>query len=123
MAAPKDRKAAEKKLKQQGFSEVKGRGKGSHQVWQDKNGKTVTVPTHGKEIAAGTWRSIEKVADAAAAAAKAQAEAEEAKRLAGEGQSRPGSGRGSGGQGQRGGQQGNQQSNQQGSKKRKFFGR
>ncbi|MFG1910332.1 type II toxin-antitoxin system HicA family toxin [Kribbella sp. NPDC048928] len=122
MAAPKDRKAAEKKLKQQGFSEVKGRGKGSHQVWQDKNGKTVTVPTHGKEIAAGTWRSIEKVADAAAAAAKAQAEAAEAQRLAG-GQAAPGSGRGSGGQGQRGGQQGNQQSNQQGSKKKRFFGR
>lgn len=122
MAAPKDRKAAERQLKKQGFTQVPGRGKGSHQVWQDKNGKTVTVPTHGKEIAPGTWRSIEKVATAAEAAAKAKAEAEEAQRLAG-GQPRAGSGRGSGGQGQRGGQQGNQQSNQQGSKKKRFFGR
>lgn len=121
MAAPKDRKAAEKKLKQQGFEQVPGRGKGSHQVWKDKNGKTVTVPTHGKEIAAGTWRSIEKVADAAAAAAKAQAEAAEAQRLAGDGQKRAGSGRGSGGQGQRSGQQGNQQGNQ--GKKKGFFRR
>lgn len=122
MAAPKDRKAAERQLKKQGFTQVPGRGKGSHQVWQDENGKTVTVPTHGKEIAAGTWRSIEKVADAAAAAAKAQAEAAEAQRLAGEGQKRAGSGRGSGGQGQRSGQQGNQQNNQQG-KKKGFFRR
>jgi predicted RNA binding protein YcfA (HicA-like mRNA interferase family) len=121
MAAPKKRRDAERELKKKGFEPVKGRGKGSHEVWQDKNGKSVVVPKHGDEIAAGTWRSIEKQAATPSTNPLAAADAEAARRLANEGQARPGSGRGSGGQGQRTGQQGGQAAQQP--KKKRFFGR
>ncbi|TDD16726.1 type II toxin-antitoxin system HicA family toxin [Kribbella turkmenica] len=55
MAAPKKRREAERELKKQGFG-----GRGSHEVWQNKDGKPIVVPTHGDEIAAGIWRSIQR---------------------------------------------------------------
>jgi predicted RNA binding protein YcfA (HicA-like mRNA interferase family) len=118
MAAPKKRRDAEKELKKQGFEPVKGRGKGSHEVWQDKNGKSVVVPKHGDEIAAGTWRSIEKQAQAPSRDNSAAADTEAAQRLANDGVRRAGSGR----QGQEGqqGQQGRQGGNQSSTKKGLF---
>ncbi|MGW6277292.1 type II toxin-antitoxin system HicA family toxin [Kribbella sp. NPDC055071] len=108
MAAPKKRRDAERELKKKGFAPVKGRGKGSHEVWQDPSGKSVVVPKHGDEIAAGTWRSIEKQAQAPARDTQAAADTDAAQRLANGGQRRAGSGTGQEGQGQRG-QQGGQQ--------------
>jgi predicted RNA binding protein YcfA (HicA-like mRNA interferase family) len=105
MAGPKDRKAAEKDLKAKGFTKQPGRGKGSHEVWKDANGNSVTVPNHGKEIAAGTWRSIERQTSAAQQKAAEKAAAEEAKkaqRAAGQGIAPAGSG-GRSGSAQQGG--------------------
>jgi predicted RNA binding protein YcfA (HicA-like mRNA interferase family) len=100
MAAPKKRRDAERELKAKGFKKESGRGKGSHEVWKNEQGVSLTVPNHGDEIAAGTWRSIDR--QAGQAQQKAAADAEEAQRLANEGVTRPGStqGRGSGQQDQ-----------------------
>jgi predicted RNA binding protein YcfA (HicA-like mRNA interferase family) len=92
MAAPKKRREAESELKSQGFKKVPGRGKGSHEVWQDDAGKTVTVPNHGKEIAAGTWRSIAKAAGLKKSRPVRTEDAEHAHRLMSDGVARPGSG-------------------------------
>jgi predicted RNA binding protein YcfA (HicA-like mRNA interferase family) len=103
MAAPKKRRDAERELKKKGFKPLSGkRGKGSHEVWQNKDGVSLTVPTHGDEIAAGTWRSIDR--QAGQAQQKAAADAAEAQRLANEGVNRPGTsqGRASGQQNQQG---------------------
>ncbi|MEU8221215.1 type II toxin-antitoxin system HicA family toxin [Kribbella sp. NPDC048915] len=105
MAAPKKRSDAEKDLKAKGFTKQPGRGKGSHEVWKDSNGNSVTVPNHGKEIAAGTWRSIERQTSAAqqrAAEQEAAKQAKEAQRLAGQGIPPAGSG-GRSGSAQQGG--------------------
>lgn len=118
MAAPKKRKDAEKELKKKGLQPVKGRGKGSHEVWQDANGKSVVVPKHGDEIAAGTWRSIQKQSDAPSRNAQASSDAQKAQRAASSGVAPPGKkGRGSG---QQQGQQG--QGQQQQKPKRRLFG-
>jgi len=119
MAAPKKRREAERELKAKGFTQQPGRGKGSHQVWKDKNGNSVTVPTHGDEIAAGTWRSIERQTNQPPRN-QAQSDAQDAQRAAGSGVAPPGrSGRGSGqGQGQQG--QGQNQQQQKPAKKRRF---
>jgi len=97
MAAPKKRRDAERELKKKGFTMQPGRGKGSHEVWKNDQGVSVTVPKHGDEIAAGTWRSIE-CQTGQAQQQQAAADAQEAQRLANEGVARPGStqGRGSG---------------------------
>jgi hypothetical protein len=89
-------------------------------VWQDKSGKSVVVPKHGDEIAAGTWRSIQKQAAEPGKNEQAAAEAEAAQRLASGGQRRAGSGTGQEGQGQRDRQAGGQQSTP---KKKGFFRR
>ncbi|MFF0270772.1 type II toxin-antitoxin system HicA family toxin [Kribbella sp. NPDC004536] len=118
MAAPKKRREAEKELKAKGFTQQPGRGKGSHQVWKDSKGNSVTVPTHGDEIAAGTWRSIERQANQAPRK-QAQSDTQAAQRAAGSGVAAPGSkGRGSGQQGQ--GQQGQGQKGQKPAKKKRF---
>jgi predicted RNA binding protein YcfA (HicA-like mRNA interferase family) len=60
----KPKKASEvaKDLEKAGFTEAKGRGKGSHRIFKG-NGKTIVVPDHGsKEVAAGTMRNIAKQA-------------------------------------------------------------
>ncbi len=104
MAAPKKRREAEKELKKKGFTMQPGRGKGSHEVWKNTKGESVTVPKHGDEIAAGTWRSIERqTAEAAARAAEAarQAEAARAQQAAGQGVTKPGGQGSSGSQGKR----------------------
>jgi len=103
MAAPKKRRAAERELRNQGFEKQSGRGKGSHEVWKNDKGVSLTVPNHGDEIAAGTWRSIER--QAGQAQQQAAADAAEAQRLANEGVTRPGNnqGRGSGQQDQQSG--------------------
>lgn len=110
MAAPKKRREAERELKKKGFTLQPKRGKGSHEVWKDKSGNSLTVPKHGDEIAAGTWRSI----DRQAAEAQKRAQAEEAQRLANKGVPRAGSGQGRSGSGQQG-----QQSQQSGKKQGK----
>jgi|1186.fasta_scaffold343600_3 predicted RNA binding protein YcfA (HicA-like mRNA interferase family) len=104
MAAPKKRREAERELKKQGFTKQPGRGKGSHEVWKNDKGVSLTVPNHGDEIAAGTWRSIERQAGQAQQQA-ASSDAQEAQRLANDGVARPGStqGRGSGEQNQQSG--------------------
>jgi predicted RNA binding protein YcfA (HicA-like mRNA interferase family) len=115
MAAPKKRREAEKELKKKGFAPVQGRGKGSHEVWQDANGRSVVVPKHGDEIAAGTWRSIQKQSNEPSRNDQASSDAQNAQRAASSGVTPPGSkGRGSGRQGQ--GQQ------QQKPAKRRLFG-
>jgi predicted RNA binding protein YcfA (HicA-like mRNA interferase family) len=94
MAAPKKRREAERELKKKGFTMQPGRGKGSHEVWKNAKGESVTVPKHGDEIAAGTWRSIERqTAEAARRAAEeaAKAEAARAQQAAGRGVAKPGS--------------------------------
>lgn len=46
-------------LEKNGYQEV--RVKGSHHMLENMNGKTVTVPVHGKkDIKIGTLKSIEK---------------------------------------------------------------
>jgi predicted RNA binding protein YcfA (HicA-like mRNA interferase family) len=90
MAAPKKRREAERELKKLGFEALPKRGKGSHEVWQNSEGVSITVPNHGDEIAAGTWRSIERTATKAHADAKAKAEAAEAQRIAGQGVAKAG---------------------------------
>ncbi|NIK57868.1 type II toxin-antitoxin system HicA family toxin [Kribbella shirazensis] len=90
MAGPKRRKEAESELKGQGFKKIPGRGKGSHEVWQDDSGKTVTVPNHGKEIAAGTWRSIAKAAGIRKSRPLRTPDVESVQRLANDGVARPG---------------------------------
>ena len=105
MAAPKKRRDAERELKKKGFTKQPGRGKGSHEVWKNDQGVSLTVPNHGDEIAAGTWRSIERQAGQAQQQ-QAAADAQEAQRLANEGVARPGTNQGQG----RGSGQQNQQS-------------
>ncbi|MFI7064754.1 type II toxin-antitoxin system HicA family toxin [Kribbella sp. NPDC050124] len=109
MAAPKKRREAERELKKQGFEKQSGRGKGSHEVWKNESGVSVTVPNHGDEIAAGTWRSISRQVGQAAEQEKAAKEAEQAQRLANDGVARPGGGQGRGGSGQQDRQSGKQQ--------------
>ena len=49
-------------LQKAGFRELKGRGKGSHRVFELKGcSETVTVP-HGKDISIGAYKSIMKTA-------------------------------------------------------------
>jgi predicted RNA binding protein YcfA (HicA-like mRNA interferase family) len=93
MAAPKKRREAERELKKKGFTMQSGRGKGSHEVWKNASGESVTVPKHGDEIAAGTWRSIERQSAQAAqrvAEQAAKAEAAKAQQAAGRGVAKPG---------------------------------
>jgi predicted RNA binding protein YcfA (HicA-like mRNA interferase family) len=60
---PIPRRKIIKKLKAEGFSEVKHngktRGKGSHTLFKHENGRTTTVP-NGKEVGGGEVRDIEK---------------------------------------------------------------
>jgi predicted RNA binding protein YcfA (HicA-like mRNA interferase family) len=59
---PKKARDVAKDLESAGFTEAKGRGKGSHRIFKG-NGKTIVVPDHGsKEVAAGTMRNIAKQA-------------------------------------------------------------
>ena len=116
MAAPKKRREAEKELKKKGFAPVKGRGKGSHEVWQDANGKSVVVPKHGDEIAAGTWRSIQKQSSEPSRNAQATSDAQNAQRAASSGVTPPGK------KGRCSGQQGQGQGQQQKPAKRRLFG-
>ncbi|NUR93646.1 MAG: type II toxin-antitoxin system HicA family toxin [Kribbellaceae bacterium] len=121
MAAPKKRREAERELRKKGFEPVKGRGKGSHEVWQDANGKSVVVPKHGDEIAAGTWRSIERQANSPSQNAQASSDTQAAQRAANSGVAPPGKkGRGSG---QQQGQSGQGQQQQKPAKRRLFGGR
>jgi predicted RNA binding protein YcfA (HicA-like mRNA interferase family) len=60
---PKRANAVAKDLAKVGFTEAKGRGKGSHRIFKGPGGKTVVVPDHGgKDVAAGTMRNIAKQA-------------------------------------------------------------
>ncbi len=50
-----------KLLKKEGFKEVKGRGKGSHQYWTDGT-HIVTVPSHKGDLPKGTLNAMMKQA-------------------------------------------------------------
>ncbi|WP_020386349.1 type II toxin-antitoxin system HicA family toxin [Kribbella catacumbae] len=87
---PKKNRDAAKELKAAGFEKQPSkRGKGSHEVWKDKSGKTVTVPTHG-EIPTGTWSAIQRQAGLKSTPAKKTDDAEQAQRLASDGVAKPG---------------------------------
>ncbi len=50
-----------KLLKKEGFKEVKGRGKGSHQIWTDGR-RVVTVQSHKGDLPKGTLNAMMKQA-------------------------------------------------------------
>lgn len=89
---------AEKYLRSKKFVDQGGsRGKGSHSVWKNKAGISVTVPGH-EEIKGGTWDSIKNKVDEAyraERAAEAKAAAAAAQQAAGRGVTKPG-GKGTG---------------------------
>ncbi|TWD75322.1 putative RNA binding protein YcfA (HicA-like mRNA interferase family) [Kribbella amoyensis] len=121
MTPPKKRKDAEKELKDAGFSKLKDRGKGSHEVWQDEKGTSVTVPNHGKEINGNTWKSIQRQSgmgkgadDQLVLGSGNEQEVDHAMRLASDGIPRAGSGQGRGGSGEQSRQHGGPSSRGQG---------
>ena len=49
-----------KLLKENGFEELKGRGKGSHKIFKHPDGRQTTVPTSKKTLRVGTLNQILK---------------------------------------------------------------
>lgn len=51
---------AERMLKESGFQEVKGGGKGSHRKFEKSGERPITLPSHGKELSRIVESSIKK---------------------------------------------------------------
>ncbi|MGC8877575.1 type II toxin-antitoxin system HicA family toxin [Thermus sp.] len=46
-------------LRRHGFAPIKGRGKGSHEVWRNPQGMEVVIAVHGKDmVPIGTLKNI-----------------------------------------------------------------
>ncbi|MFF1823572.1 type II toxin-antitoxin system HicA family toxin [Kribbella sp. NPDC058245] len=79
---------AERLLRAAGYRKLEGRGKGSHMVYQNDAGISVTVPSHG-EIPTGTWSAIQRQAGLKDQKG-ARDNGEDAQRLANDGVVKPG---------------------------------
>ncbi len=80
---------AERILRNAGYRKLDRRGKGSHMVYQNDAGISVTVPSHG-EIPTGTWSAIQRQAGLKERKGSRDS-ADDAQRLANDGVAKPGS--------------------------------